>query len=77
MAKNYHVSGNRQEGYRGKAEGAQRASVRGNTQGEVTSRLREVMGNNGGGELKIHGLDGQIRASDTVPPKKDNFPPRG
>jgi len=77
MTKNYHVSGNRKEGYRGKAERANRASVTGETQAEVTSRLREIMHNNGGGELKIHGLDGEIRASDTVPPKVDHFPPRG
>jgi hypothetical protein len=30
----------------------------------------------GGGEVKIHGTDGKIRDSRTVPPGNDPFPPR-
>lgn len=77
MGKNYHVSKSPSGGYQGKAEGAQRSSVRANTQSEVVKDLRPIMRSKGGGELKIHGMDGKIRASDTVPPKVDNFPPRG
>ena len=28
------------------------------------------------GEVRIHGLDGRIRDSDTIPPARDPFPPR-
>ena len=77
MANNYYVSGNRKDGYRSVGEGAQRASFTGKTQGEVISQTRHSMQNNGGGELRIQDTRGQFRAADTVPPKKDNFPPRG
>ncbi len=30
----------------------------------------------GGGEAIVHGSDGKIRDSDTVPPANDPFPPR-
>ena len=77
MAKNYYVSGNRKDGYMAVGEGAQRASFTGPKQSEVISQTRQSMRNNGGGELRIQGQNGQFRAADTVPPKKDNFPPRG
>ena len=31
----------------------------------------------GGGELTVKGIDGQIRSKDTIPPGRDPFPPRG
>ena len=77
MSKDYYVSGNRKDGYRSVGEGAQRASFTGKTQGEVISQTRQSMLNNGGGELRIQGTNGQFRAADTIPPKKDYFPPRG
>jgi hypothetical protein len=77
MAKNYTVSGNKDSGYRAKADGAQRASFTGKTQSEVIQQIRTHMQQNGGGELRIQDVQGQFRAADTVPPKKDNFPPRG
>lgn len=77
MAKNYYVSGNRKDGYRAVGENAQRASFTGKTQAEVIQQTRQSMRNNGGGELCIQGVNNQFRAADTVPPKKDNFPPRG
>lgn len=77
MAKNYYVSGNRKDGYRSISQGAGRASFTGNTQGEVIQQTRQSMQKNGGGELRIQGINGQFRAADTIPPKKDNFPPRG
>lgn len=30
----------------------------------------------GGGEVRIHGRDGKIRDSDTVPPGRDPHPPK-
>lgn len=78
MAKNYTISGNQSKGYRATADGGQRASFTGKTQGEVIKQTREHMHQNGGGELRIQRADGSgYRAADTVPPKKDNFPPRG
>lgn len=78
MAKNYTVSGNKNDGYRAKADNAQRASFTGKTQTEVIQQTRTHMRQNGGGELRIQRATGSgYRAADTVPPKKDNFPPRG
>ncbi len=78
MAKNYTISGNKSKGYRAKADGGKRASFTGKTQTEVIKQTRTHMRRNGGGELRIQRTDRpQYRAADTVPPKKDNFPPRG
>ena len=54
-----------------------RASARTDTQGEAINRAREILGNDGGGELIIHRPDGTIRESDTVPPGNDPYPPPG
>ncbi len=77
MAKNYYISGNRKSGYKARSEGAQRASFVSLKQSEVISKTRSTMRVQGGGELRIQGQNGQFRAADTVPPKKDHFPPRG
>ena len=77
MAKNYYVSGNSKNGYRAVSQDAQRASFTGRTQAEVIQQTRQSMQKNGGGELRIQNTKGQFRAADTVPPKKDSFPPRG
>lgn len=77
MAKNYTISGNASKGYRAVGDNAQRASFVGRTQAEVIQQTRQSMQQNGGGELRIQNIQGQYRAADTVPPKKDNFPPRG
>lgn len=77
MAKNYTISGNKLQGYHAKADGGQRASFTGSTQAEVIKQVRTHMHQNGGGELRIQRATGGYRAADTVPPKKDKFPPRG
>lgn len=77
MAKNYYVSGNRKDGFKAAGEGAKRASFTGPKQSDVISSVRNTMRSNGGGELRIQDTKGKFRAADTVPPKKDNFPPRG
>lgn len=58
------------------APNAGRASAHFQTQREAIDRAREVVGRSGGGELRIHGRDGAIRDSDTIPPGKDPKPPR-
>lgn len=78
MAKNYTISGNKSNGYRSMADGGKRASFTGRTQTEVAKATRVYMRQNGGGELKIQRTDStKYRAADTVPPKKDNYPPKG
>lgn len=55
---------------------AERASSVHPTQKEAIDRGREIVQKSGGGELVIHGMDGHIRDSDTIPPGNDPFPPR-
>lgn len=48
-----------------KAENDQ-ASARAQTQDEAIERAREIIQNEGGGELVIHGKDGKIREKRTL-----------
>lgn len=59
-----------------KAPDAGRASGVFDRQSDAIDRAREIVRNAGGGEVRIHGRDGRIRDSDTVPHGKDPFPPR-
>jgi hypothetical protein len=78
MAKDrLHVTQGSDGVWRGTREGAGRASTTGATQQEVEQRSRDILRQSGGGELITHRPNGQIRESDTVPPKRDEFPPRG
>ena len=47
-----------------------------NTQREAEKAAKEFSANSGGGEVKIHGLNGKIRDSDTVKPAVDPNPPK-
>jgi hypothetical protein len=77
MARNErHVVPNSDGGWDVKAPGAGRSSAHTERQDQAIDRAREIIGNTGGGEVVIHGRDGQIRDSDTVPPGHDPFPPR-
>lgn len=71
-----HVTPHPDGGWQVRAPGAQRASARTKTQTDAQRQARKILQNLGGGELTIHGRDGQIRDSDTVPPGRDPFPPR-
>ncbi len=51
--------------------GADRASAVANTQKEAAARAREILANDGGGELQIRGGNGQIRQQDTIKPGND------
>lgn len=51
--------------------GADRASAITHTQAEGIERARGILGNDGGGELQVRGLDGTIRAQDTIAPGND------
>lgn len=59
-----------------KKPGAERASLETDTQREAIDRAKKIVGNSGGGEVRIQGRDGRFRDSDTVPPGNDPNPPR-
>ena len=74
---NYHVSKNKESGdWRVTKEGSERASATADTQKEAEKIAKEFAANSGGGEVRIHGLDGKIRDSDTVAPGNDPYPPK-
>ena len=77
MGERRHVVPNRDKGgWDVRAPHAKRASSHHPTQADAVLRAREILGSTGGGETVIHGRDGKIRDSDTVPPGRDPFPPR-
>ncbi len=51
--------------------GADRASAVVPTQAAGIDRAREILGNDGGGEMQVRALDGTIRAQDTIAPGND------
>lgn len=59
-----------------KRNDSDRASSVHQTQGEAENAAREMLQNQGGGELTLKGRDGQFRSKDTVYPGNDPFPPR-
>ncbi len=74
---NYHVSKDKDTGkWNIQKEGGKRSSGSADTQKEAELTAKQFSGNSGGGEVRIHGLDGKIRDSDTVAPGNDPFPPR-
>ena len=74
---NYHVTKDQNAGqWQVLKEHAQRVSALAPTQRVAEQLAKEFAANSGGGEVRIHGLDGKIRNSDTVPPANDPFPPR-
>jgi len=60
-----------------KREDASKASSTHKTQKEAIDAARDMLKNQGGGELTIKGRDGFIRDKDTVSPGKDPYPPPG
>jgi len=73
---NYNVVKNLQGGWDAKRDGSSKASSHANTQSEAEADAKRFSANSGGGEVRIHGLDGKIRDSDTVPPGNDPNPPK-
>ncbi len=59
-----------------KGANAQRASGVYGTQGKAEQAAREIVRNQGGGEVRIQGRHGQWRDSDTVGGGHDPFSPR-
>lgn len=78
MPKNGRTVSQRSDGaWANKRDGGERASSLHDTQAEAVKAAREQLKSTGGGELKVKGEDGRIRAKDTIPPAKDPFPPKG
>ena len=59
-----------------KRDDASRASSVHQTQKEAEAAAKVMLMKQGGGEVKVKGLNGQIRSKDTVPPGRDPNPPR-
>lgn len=59
-----------------KRNDAARASSLHRTQGEAVRVAREMLINQGGGELTTMGRDHRIRSKDTIAPGNDPNPPR-
>ena len=70
------VTPNKNGGWKVSAAGTSRASAITDTQQQAIDRARDIVRNLGGGEVTIHGRDGRIRDSDTIPPGNDPYPPR-
>ena len=65
------------DGWSVEKPGATRASSVHDTQQQAIDAARQILRNDGGGELAIKGRDGAVRAQDTVPPGNDRSSSRG
>jgi hypothetical protein len=59
-----------------KRNDADKASSVHDTQREAQEAAKEMLKNQGGGELTTKGLNGQIRSKDTIAPGNDPCPPK-
>lgn len=57
--------------------GGTRASAVTDTQKDGIDRARQILGNDGGGELQVRALNGSIRQQDTIHPGSDPRSSRG
>ena len=71
-----HVVRNPDGGWDVKKPDSKRSSSHHQTQADAEVRAKVIVARSGGGEVIVHGRDGKIRDSDTVPPGNDPFPPR-
>lgn len=76
MGKNDRYVTRHPGGWSVRKSGAERASSVHGTQRDAEQRAKEIVGNLGGGEVRIQGRDGRWRDSDTVPSGNDPNPPR-
>lgn len=71
-----HVVPNDGGGWKVVKPGAKRASGLFSTQAEAERAAKQMVVNQGGGEVRVHRSDGRIRDSDTVRPGRDPHPPK-
>jgi hypothetical protein len=76
MPKNDRYVTRHSEGWSVRKPGAERASSVHDTQRDAEQRAKEIVGNLGGGEVRIQDRHGRWRDSDTVPPGNDPNPLR-
>lgn len=76
MNKNERYVVRHPKGWAIRSPNSERASSVHPTQSQAEQRAKEIVGNAGGGEVRIQGQDGRWRDSDTVPPGNDPHPPR-
>ncbi|MDR1718070.1 MAG: DUF2188 domain-containing protein [Prevotella sp.] len=76
MRKNYHVT-KTENGWQGKLEKGQRASVVGGIKNEVVQKTIEIAKNQSSASVRIHKMDGKIQEERTYPQKTDPYSPRG
>lgn len=62
--------------WKNKRNDALKAASSHETQKEAEKAAKEMLMNQGGGELTVKGLDGKIRSKDTIPPGNDPNPPK-
>lgn len=72
-----HVVPHEGGGWDIKKPGSDRAVRHFDTQKEAIDKGRQILKNDGGGELNIHDQQGKIRAKDTIAPGNDPYPPKG
>lgn len=70
MAANRNVVPNRKGGWDVKG-GGRRVSAHTETQAQAIARAKQIVANQGGGEVTISGRNGRFRAKDTVDPGND------
>ncbi|CAM5527891.1 DUF2188 domain-containing protein [Streptomyces canus] len=61
----------RDDGWAVTKPGADRASAVLPTQAAAAARAKEILANDGGGELRVRGANGQVREQNTIPPGND------
>lgn len=70
---NYHVSKDKDTNkWNIQKEGGSKSSGSAETQKQAEQIAKQFAANSGGGEVRIHGLDGKIRDSDTVAPGNES-----
>jgi hypothetical protein len=67
----------RDDGWAITKPGSQRASAVAPTQDAAIHRAAAILHNDGGGELRIHRTDGQIRDQRTIALRNHPYPPKG
>lgn len=66
---------NEEKDWVNKRNDSDRASSKHDTQKQAEQAAREMLKNQGGGELITKGLDGRIRSKDTIPPGNESKVP--
>lgn len=71
-----HVVPDPTGGWNVRKPGSGRVSSHHQRQSDAEAQAKRTVQNLGGGEVRIHGRNGQVRDSDTVRPARDPNPPR-